>query len=99
MKRPKTLRDVTDGLVHEVECAMPRPLGGHPYPYTYYSNKVRKVQDNTGIVHETRAAVRTAPFARCTRCTSLHWELFEPLLTVDDDTVTTCLSCLGARST
>lgn len=66
-----------------------------PCPYTYYSTQVRKVKDSTGIVHETQLAT-SAPFARRTRCESTMWHLVEPLITVDEDTVTTCLECVGS---
>lgn len=69
----------------------------HAHPYTYYSDQVRKVMDATGIVHETRKAGPSAQgYARCTRCESTQWHLVEPLNTVDENTVTTCLECVGA---
>lgn len=66
-------------------------------PYTYYSPQVRKVMDMTGVVHETCVAAPSAQgYARRTRCESTQWHLVEPLLTVDENIVTTCLECVGA---
>jgi hypothetical protein len=65
-------------------------------PYTFYSNRVRKVRDTTGVVHETFSA-DGVPFGRRTYCESNLWHLFEPLNTCDETEVTTCISCLGMR--
>lgn len=67
----------------------------YPHPYTYHSTLVRKVQDATGVVHETRMPGYHATYARRTCCESLYWHLIEPVNPVDDATVTTCLECVG----
>jgi hypothetical protein len=69
-------------------------MSNWPQPYTFYSNKPRKVRDVTGIVHETFRA-EGVPFGTRTCCESNQWHLFEPLNTVDEVEVTTCLMCLG----
>lgn len=66
----------------------------YPQPYTYYSTQVRKVMDATGIVHDTRESGADRSHARETCCKSMLWHQIEPLTTVEEGTVTTCLQCL-----
>lgn len=68
----------------------------YPQPYTFYSNRTPKVQDSTGLVHETERA-EGVPFGSRTRCENTQWHMFEPLVTVDDAATTTCILCLGAK--
>jgi hypothetical protein len=75
---------------------VPGQLDILPHSYTYYSDQVRKVRDAAGVVHETCMPAPDATWARVTRCKSTQWHLVEPLNTVDDSTVTTCLECVGA---
>jgi hypothetical protein len=71
-------------------------------PYMFTSSTVRQVVDRAGIVHETTEIVevsegRRSIYRRATRCESATWHLIEPIFACDEDAVTTCLSCIGAR--
>lgn len=69
------------------------------YRYTFTSSIIRQVVDNQGIVHDTFAASLysvSRTYYRATWCASALWHQLEPINSCDE-TVTTCLSCLGAQ--
>ncbi len=74
----------------------PASLRRLPDFYRFTSDKIRKVVDSEGVVHDTEW-IRDMTYRRRTLCDSQLWSLVEPVVPVSDDAVVTCITCLGTE--
>lgn len=65
--------------------------------YTFNNLVTAKVVDNGGVVHEVEMSPPGQPYRCQTRCTQ-NWFGLEPVVWINSDALTTCITCISAHN-